>query len=492
MPKTVILNAMLGQGHLSPLVGIATQLMARDDYEVQFLVNAVDRDAVVKQFASMAPAAAAARFAAEGAVAYDDPTRFEAIFSDMVEKGCMHLVGFNDARQAAVDAAVDDVLKTRDAGDVVGVVDFMSLAAGRALFKRGIPYYVTFPGPAGMLGVFGCADMPLPLELVAPYVATRVVPSARRMMGEFFACVTQNADNAAGIFTSSIEAPDLCACGGPSGSPRLHYVHTFSPPSDATCGPFVEAHPAAAALLDSPKPLVLVGGSSIPTQSLTAFGLSEILKALRRGKDEWNVVLKVCHRETFEEALERASFDVEAERGWFVAAAFIPQAPLLDRAACFVTHMGWNGTCEALQRGVPMLCTPVAVDQPINAAHCASLGVALVLDTADPSSSGPTPGKDNHLRDPERVAEADVYAKLTALVAADSPYRARATAVKDEHFPEGATDIGPAAVVAELDRLFQVKKMTREYEVELAQHRASLAAAGGAQEAKVGEVAAAA
>lgn len=177
MPKTVILNAMLGQGHLSPLVGIATQLQARDDYEVQFLVNAVDRDAVVKQFASMAPAAAAARFEAEGAVAYDDPTRFEAIFSDMMEKGCMHLVGFNDARQAAVDAAVDDVLKTRDAGDVVGVVDFMSLAAGRALFKRGIPYYVTFPGPAGMLSVFGCADMPLPLELVAPYVATRVVPS---------------------------------------------------------------------------------------------------------------------------------------------------------------------------------------------------------------------------------------------------------------------------------------------------------------------------
>ena len=80
MPKTVILNAMLGQGHLSPLVGIATQLQARDDYEVQFLVNAVDRDAVVKQFASMAPAAAAARFEAEGAVAYDDPTRFEAIF----------------------------------------------------------------------------------------------------------------------------------------------------------------------------------------------------------------------------------------------------------------------------------------------------------------------------------------------------------------------------------------------------------------------------
>ena len=132
----------------------------------------------------------------------------------------MHLVGFNDARQAAVDAAVDDVLRTRDAGDVVGVVDFMSLAAGRALAKRGIPYYVTFPGPAGMLGVFGCADMPLPLELVAPYVATRVVPSARRMMGEFFACVTQNADNAAGIFTSSIEAPDLCACGGPSGGSK--------------------------------------------------------------------------------------------------------------------------------------------------------------------------------------------------------------------------------------------------------------------------------
>ena len=142
--------------------------------------------------------------------------------------------------------------------------------------------------------------------------------------------------------------------------------------------------PDVCVLLDSPKPLVLVGGSSIPTQSLTAFGLSEILKALRRGKDEWNVVLKVCHRETFEKALERASFDVEAERGWFVAAAFIPQAPLLDRAACFVTHMGWNGTCEALPFSSHSKYSTTAAGLAVSPSTC---NAAVTMSAEKPSGS---------------------------------------------------------------------------------------------------------
>ncbi|GKB98077.1 UDP-glycosyltransferase 76G1-like protein isoform X2, partial [Tanacetum coccineum] len=46
-----------------------------------------------------------------------------------------------------------------------------------------------------------------------------------------------------------------------------------------------------------------------------------------------------------------------------------PQQEVLAHPAtwCFWTHNGWNSTLESICEGVPMICSPCFVDQPINA-----------------------------------------------------------------------------------------------------------------------------
>ncbi|KAM0832267.1 hypothetical protein ACQ4PT_065015 [Festuca glaucescens] len=48
---------------------------------------------------------------------------------------------------------------------------------------------------------------------------------------------------------------------------------------------------------------------------------------------------------------------------------------------CFLTHNGWNSTCESLAAGVPMVCWPGFADQYTNCKHaCEVWGVGLRLD----------------------------------------------------------------------------------------------------------------
>jgi UDP:flavonoid glycosyltransferase YjiC (YdhE family) len=46
-------------------------------------------------------------------------------------------------------------------------------------------------------------------------------------------------------------------------------------------------------------------------------------------------------------------------------ATWCPQERVLRHRAvgCFVTHSGWNSTCEGLAAGVPMVCWPLFADQ---------------------------------------------------------------------------------------------------------------------------------
>jgi hypothetical protein len=63
-------------------------------------------------------------------------------------------------------------------------------------------------------------------------------------------------------------------------------------------------------------------------------------------------------------ALSPPAFKAEtAARGR--VAAWCPQERVLRHRAvgCFVTHNGWNSTCECLAAGVPMVCWPVFADQ---------------------------------------------------------------------------------------------------------------------------------
>lgn len=59
---------------------------------------------------------------------------------------------------------------------------------------------------------------------------------------------------------------------------------------------------------------------------------------------------------------------------------YIPQASLLPHCSLVVSHAGSGSVLGALAHGLPMVLLPMGADQPLNAARCAALGVAQVLD----------------------------------------------------------------------------------------------------------------
>ena len=59
---------------------------------------------------------------------------------------------------------------------------------------------------------------------------------------------------------------------------------------------------------------------------------------------------------------------------------YVPQAVLLPHCDLVVSHGGSGSVIGALAHGLPMVLIPLGADQPLNAARCATLGVARVLD----------------------------------------------------------------------------------------------------------------
>ncbi len=108
---------------------------------------------------------------------------------------------------------------------------------------------------------------------------------------------------------------------------------------------------------------------------------------------------------------------------------YIPHAVLLPQCHLVVSHGGSGSVVDALAHGLPMVLLPMGADQPLNAARCETLGVALVLDAV-----GTTP---------REVREA------VSRVLADSTYRQTAERIRDEidRLP------GPRHAVTLLERL---------------------------------------
>ena len=54
---------------------------------------------------------------------------------------------------------------------------------------------------------------------------------------------------------------------------------------------------------------------------------------------------------------------------------YVPQIPVLEEAAAFITHGGFNSTKEALSLGVPLVVIPISGDQPYTAERVEALGL---------------------------------------------------------------------------------------------------------------------
>jgi UDP:flavonoid glycosyltransferase YjiC (YdhE family) len=113
---------------------------------------------------------------------------------------------------------------------------------------------------------------------------------------------------------------------------------------------------------------------------------------------------------------------------------YIPQSVILPHCAVVVSHGGSGSVIGALAHGLPMVLIPMGADQPYNAARCAELGVACLLDAIEAT--------------PETVREA------VSTVLSDSGYRRAAERMRDEiaALPE------PAYAVTLLERLAGEKR----------------------------------
>jgi UDP:flavonoid glycosyltransferase YjiC (YdhE family) len=66
---------------------------------------------------------------------------------------------------------------------------------------------------------------------------------------------------------------------------------------------------------------------------------------------------------------------------------FVPHAPLLDRAACVITHGGMGATQKAIARGVPVCAVPFGRDQLEVARRVEVCGAGTRLPTGKLSPS---------------------------------------------------------------------------------------------------------
>jgi hypothetical protein len=110
---------------------------------------------------------------------------------------------------------------------------------------------------------------------------------------------------------------------------------------------------------------------------------------------------------------------------------YLPHSAVLPRCDAVVSHGGSGTVLGTLAHGLPSVLLPLGADQPLNAARCEELGVALVLDAMRAT--------------PEDVCEA------VSAVLEDPSFRAAAGRVRDEirRLP------GPEHAVGLLERLLE-------------------------------------
>ena len=113
---------------------------------------------------------------------------------------------------------------------------------------------------------------------------------------------------------------------------------------------------------------------------------------------------------------------------------YVPQSRVLPYCDLVVSHGGSGSVIGALAHGLPSVLIPIGADQPLNAARCASLGVALALDALD--------------------VTAESVRSAVAIVLDDPAYRRSAERLRDEI--DALPDLAQA--VALLERLAVEKR----------------------------------
>lgn len=104
---------------------------------------------------------------------------------------------------------------------------------------------------------------------------------------------------------------------------------------------------------------------------------------------------------------------------------YLPHAAVLPQTSAVVTHAGLGTVAAALGSGVPLVCTPIARDQPLNASRVEAVGAGLTVPAATASVEDVRAAVHDVLADPRhrdgaaRIARASAQAGGAATVADD-------------------------------------------------------------------------
>ena len=108
-----------------------------------------------------------------------------------------------------------------------------------------------------------------------------------------------------------------------------------------------------------------------------------------------------------------------------VVRGHVPHASVLPHVDAAITHAGMGTVAAALSHGVPLVCTPISRDQPLNAQRVTDLGAGLAVPAASATPELVRAAVEQVLSDPshraaaQRLAEARADAGGATALAAD-------------------------------------------------------------------------
>ncbi|XP_041369853.1 UDP-glucuronosyltransferase 2B4-like [Gigantopelta aegis] len=123
----------------------------------------------------------------------------------------------------------------------------------------------------------------------------------------------------------------------------------------------------------SPEGIIFVSfGSLVPIQFAPKTMVENMLAALRQSG--FNVLLKS---------------DSDHDDGNIRFSKWLPQNDILGhpKTKLFISHCGKNGLFESIYHGVPILCMPRSIDQPMNSRRVSRMAIGIHLDFNKASSA---------------------------------------------------------------------------------------------------------